>query len=527
MKRPKDSEKRLSKSGPSYPSSKKRNNKKQFVLNIASNSSYFILNIVIGIWLVPYLITHLGVDVYGIIPLAVSISAYMGLITVPFSLSITRFLGIDLKRDIVVANQTFNTAYFGVLGITALVFPFVTLAALFVPDIVNIPSGHEDPVRLLFFLLFSSVLVTFICSCFFVSIFSQNRLELSSLIQGVGLVIRILFIVILFFFLSPQLWHVGVGFLGGTLLVLGGAVWSWRYLTPELIIRCSSFNRSRLNDLFGMTGWVFVNQFGSLLFLNIDLIVVNRLFGTESGGKYGAVLQWVILLRSLSGMLSGVLSPTILAFYAEGKIDQLVNFIKLSIKYLGLVMAIPIGLICGFADPLLTIWLGPEYAGLEPLMWLLVAHLCINVSVRPMFYVQQAFNKVKIPGLVTLVMGCANLLLALILAIVFDWGIYGVAAAGAIVLTIKNTIFTPLYGSKILNVSLTAFIWPMLPGVAGTIMLAGGSFLVATEVGVVDWISFIFYSGLLSFVYLIFIYFNFVKKDERKLIFSLLHRKIA
>ena len=90
------------------------------------------------------------------------------------------------------------------------------------------------------------------------------------------------------------------------MLTLTGAVWVWRKLTPELSVKLSSFDCSRLHNLLGMSGWILVNQVGTLFFLNIDLIVVNRLFGAESGGRYASVLQWVILLRSLSGILAGL-----------------------------------------------------------------------------------------------------------------------------------------------------------------------------------------------------------------------------
>jgi len=54
-------------------------------------------------------------------------------------------------------------------------------------------------------------------------------------------------------------------------------------------------------------------------------------------------------------------------------------------------------------------------------------------------------------GLVTLVIGVGNLLLALLLAGVFGWGLNGLAAAGAITLTVRHLLFTPLYGARVLN----------------------------------------------------------------------------
>ncbi len=46
-----------------------------------------------------------------------------------------------------------------------------------------------------------------------------------------------------------------------------------------------------------MGGRIIVNDVGALLLLNIDLMVVNYLYGNAAGGEYAIAFQWVILLR--------------------------------------------------------------------------------------------------------------------------------------------------------------------------------------------------------------------------------------
>ena len=55
----------------------KLNLKKQYPLNITANITFFGLKLGIGLWLIPYMIKHLGVASYGLIPLAISITAYI------------------------------------------------------------------------------------------------------------------------------------------------------------------------------------------------------------------------------------------------------------------------------------------------------------------------------------------------------------------------------------------------------------------------------------------------------------------
>lgn len=52
----------------------------QLPRNLAANIAYFLVNIVIGVLLIPYFINILGVAAYGIIPLATSITGYVAIV---------------------------------------------------------------------------------------------------------------------------------------------------------------------------------------------------------------------------------------------------------------------------------------------------------------------------------------------------------------------------------------------------------------------------------------------------------------
>jgi len=220
---------------------------------------------------------------------------------------------------------------------------------------------------------------------------------------------------------------------------------------------------------------VVINQIGSLLFLQIDLIIVNLLFGAASAGEYAIALQWVVLLRAVAGVLSGVLTPTILSCYAREQIGTLIRVTKSAVKLMGLAMALPIGLVCGLAPQLLTVWVGEQFTSLAPLMVLLTVHLAVNLAVLPLFPINVAYNRVRVPGLVTFFMGIGNFGFAIALPLLTGWGYYGVAAAGAIVLTLKNAFFTPWYATRVLGVGVHTFTRSMLPGIVATVIIGAAA----------------------------------------------------
>jgi len=420
-------------------------------------------------WFTPYLIRNLGIEAYGLVPLALQVTGYMSLLTVALSGSVGRFLTIDLARgDTSGANRTFNTSLLACIVGSAALLPIALGLSYAAPFFLSVPAGHEDGARVLFLATTISFLLATVGSSFGVSTFVQSRFDVRSGIEAVTLVARVGLVIGLFAFFAPGLWIVGVAILAATALNQVGSVASWRWLTPQLSIRRSSFDWGKLREMLSMGGWMVVNQAGTLLFLNIDLLVVNMVLGAKAGGQYAPLLQWSVMLRTLAGVIAGVLTPTIIAYHARADHEGLVRISQQSVKLMGLAMALPIGLICGLGRPLLQTWLGKDFAHLAPLLALLTAPLCINLAVLPLFSINVAVNKIRWPGIATLVLGLLNLGLAIVLAKPLGWGLYGVAAAGAIVLTARNAVFIPLYGAWVLKQRPSIFLWAMVPSVVAT-----------------------------------------------------------
>jgi O-antigen/teichoic acid export membrane protein len=66
----------------------------QLPRNLAANIAYFLVNIVIGVLLVPYFIDTPGVAAYGLIPLATSITGYVAIVVQSLNTSVSRFLSL-------------------------------------------------------------------------------------------------------------------------------------------------------------------------------------------------------------------------------------------------------------------------------------------------------------------------------------------------------------------------------------------------------------------------------------------------
>jgi len=81
-------------------------------LNVVSNLASVAATAGIGLWLTAYLIAELGVAVYSIVPLAVSIGAYLSVLTRLITASSGRYVAIHYSRgELERSNTYFNSAF--------------------------------------------------------------------------------------------------------------------------------------------------------------------------------------------------------------------------------------------------------------------------------------------------------------------------------------------------------------------------------------------------------------------------------
>lgn len=494
------------------------NSPKRFAINVFSNVAMLVLNIVVGFWFTPYLIKHLGAALYGLVPLATSVTSYMSVIDRALNSALGRFLTIDLRQgNSELANKTFNTALWSSIGISILLLPIILGISINVPYLFDVPTGYEQQARWLFTAVMFAYLVGAITSTFRVSTFACNRFDLQNLTLVVGLLLRVAVIVLCFSLFLPQIWQVGLGLLLGGLGALLVSVINWRWLTPSLKISWRAFDRSRLRHLFSFSGWMVIAWVGGLLFLSIDLIIVNRFLGAEAGGGYGAVLQWSILLRTLASTVSSTLTPIVLAQYARGDMEQMAHLSQKAVKLLGLAIAFPVGLVCGLSESLLLVWLGAEFSHLALLMSTLTGHLSINLAILPIMSIFVALNKVRYPGIASLSMGTLNLILALWWVSSDKVGM-GVALAGAVTLTLKNGIFTSLYGAHIQQLPWNTYLRSINYSLLGATSVGLSGYVLAQYMVIDSWFALGITAFLIGIIYALLLYFLVLNEEDYQLL---------
>jgi hypothetical protein len=213
---------------------------------------------------------------------------------------VARYITMDLARgDHEGANRNFNT--FLVIGL-AMASVLLVLAVAFsflLPFLFKIPAGMEVAARVVFLAVAFAFLISTISNTFESAIWVSNRFEIRSLIESSSLLLRVGLVVLFFYWWQPSLFLVAIAIPIPAFGALLANIAMCRKLAPSLRVRWSDFDRSRLPALWYTSRWLLIGQLGTVLFLNIDLVLANILLGPEAGGHYAPMVQWATLLRTV------------------------------------------------------------------------------------------------------------------------------------------------------------------------------------------------------------------------------------
>lgn len=462
---------------------------RQFRGNLTANVLVFVGGTVLGLWYTPFLIDRLGVAVYGFVPLASEATMYIGILTGAIGSAIGRFISVSVgggKLD--AASGYFSTGFFVIVGLAVAFAPAVLALAWFGAGWLNVPEGAFESVRAYLVAMAAVFLVGLPAGPITSTCTATNRLDLLRIADFVGRVITVTVVVILFRAYGPSLVWVAVGSGVGVAYNWGRVVLIWRCLLPQVRLHLSYVRKAMVREVLSFSGWLTLNQLGWVAFQFSDLLVLNILAGPMVAGIYAPLLQVSSYLRNVSHLATSALGPTLVIRHGRGDTDSTVRLAIQGAKLLGLAMALPVGLFCGLAEPLLRLWVGDEFTSMAPLAWLISAPLVLAFATNMYGNLYLAVGRVKAPGIASMIRGLSALGLSILLVGPLQMGALGVAIARAIAVIGLAVMYQPWYAARVTQRPA----WPFYAGlVSAALALAasGGASTVIQALDASDWVT--------------------------------------
>ncbi|MGN1044480.1 MAG: hypothetical protein ACI4Q9_00800 [Candidatus Methanomethylophilaceae archaeon] len=421
-------------------------------LNLITDVLYMVVSALIGFMMVPYYLNELGVAAYAMIPLATSLSAYALIISDSVCGSVNRYVVVALQSgDKDEINRVYNTAMFTMIGVVLIMAPIMALVGYLSPLFFNTSSVYDFEVRVMFIGVMWAMLI-FTLGTFFIYVeAAKNNLYSVNILRVFYLVAQVALVMMMFQGRVPDLSLVGISYLGAAVSYLILAVVFSRKSFPEISISASYYDKELRHDILGLSVWGIVSKVGSLMFIQASLIMTNLLLGEVLEGYFSLIVSMVSMIFTVSYALGSLYSPLFYHEYVNERMDDLARYAKVGVKFIGALIAIPIAYLCIFFPEIMNVWVHMESEELNDIVWLMFAFMPIFGALTVLDPIQTLVLKLRSVSIITLAIGVLNIILAVVLVCLTDWGLLAIAIAWLISMFIRNVLYYMPFNARIIG----------------------------------------------------------------------------
>jgi O-antigen/teichoic acid export membrane protein len=384
------------------------------------------------------------------------------------------------------------------------------------PSWVDLTEDQRDAFTVALWLLGTAVALGFPLSLFKAILVGSGRMSLVNLVElGTTLGNATLIVVLL---------EAGYGLLGlavstaTTMLLATLLLIPFAYrLTPDLSLSPRHFERGRVRELGNYSFFFFIANVAVLIILRIDPVVIKAFLPLSAVAVYAVAAKVSEYTYLLNKQFSNALMP--LVSQSKGADDSAtVRRVLIDGTRFLMAIAVPfIALLYFYAEDIIRVWMGDEFAGSVSLLRiLLIAVLFTSVQLN-------AANVLGMTGhhrLVAFSMGASALLnLVLSILLIQQWGLTGVALATLVAaFTVEILIIVPRACAQN-GVSFGRFVsGALLPVVPALVPSLGSAFLL-DQLWPSESFLRIFVQGAASaLIFFAVFYWTGAKPEERRLL---------
>lgn len=266
---------------------------KRLMINLISSIIALAVQMGISLVLTPILVEKLGNEAYGFIGLANNFVSYATIITVALNSMASRFITIAIHRnEEKKANEYFSSVFLANIIMSVVILILLILMIANLNSLLDVPSYLEQDVKITFILVFINFIITLLSTVFTVATFVKNRVDLSSIQQTIGNLLKVVAIIILFWLFQPKIYFISIAAIVYTLYVMIANIHLTKKLAPELKIDVKNFKGSAVLELIKSGLWNSLSNLSSILLNGLDLLIANLFIDSVAMGTLSIAKQY-------------------------------------------------------------------------------------------------------------------------------------------------------------------------------------------------------------------------------------------
>jgi O-antigen/teichoic acid export membrane protein len=432
----------------------------------------------LGVLILPFNIAHLGTSAYGLWVLAASVTAYFSVLDMGYSGALVKFVAqYRTRRDVTALNEILSTVFFIFLAAAAVMYLAGGLVAVWVDSIFHLAPGQTQTARIVLLVVTLNVAASTAFSVFGGVINGFQRYDLNNLVGSASSVATAIVNVLVLL--------AGFGLVG--LVVSMTAVrlltyWVYRAnayrVFPGLHISPSLFRRARLREVTGFSMHMAVIDWANKLNYSVDALVIGAFVNTTAVAVWAIAQRLAEFSQRLANQLNEILFPAVVENDTAARLDRLQRIFVEGTK-LSLATVTPLsGAMLFLADPLITAWVGPDFARSVVLLQLLSVTVIVRVGNATGTMLLKGAGEHRVVSMANISAAACNV--GLSIALVRPLGLVGVALGTLIPVSLTAMfLLFPLACRRVelpVGRAIARGVWPALwPG------LVMAAFIVSTR----------------------------------------------
>lgn len=441
-------------------------------INVIAGWVCHVTGMLIGFFLMPYVLGIVGDASYGTWLLLSSLAGYTGLLYLGFGETIARYTARQVARqEWEQLNETISGIFAAYLVSGAIAILAAIVLALAAPYLNQWDGQSIVEVQWAIVILGINAAVSICGSVNGGILYGIQRFDIERSIQIAGQFVRLGLIVALLSVRQPLL----------TLALIFTAVTlteQWLYYVaarrrvPTLRIRLGLMRWNVVKESYGFAVFNGLGLVATKLIYETDTIVIGFSLGATFVVPYAIGLRLCEMIRQPIRQVGEVFLPRAGELLETGRRADLQSLV---IKGMGLALLLSGGFFIGawyFGGLLIETWMPKSYPDSHLVFTILVGAQMAALPVSILHMVLVGMGQVRMPSLLRLLAAACNLVLSLVL--VRFYGIVGVAIGTLIpILLIDLCVLLP-YGARQLGISFWPFVWqvagPQLAPLTGLLL---------------------------------------------------------
>ena len=432
---------------------------RHIVRNVLFNWFGAISTLVVGFFLMPFIIHRLGNVAYGVWVLAVGVTAYLGLLDLGMQSAVLRFVSKGhTQNDHQGASEAISAALWVRLQISALILVLSAgLAAVF-PLIFNkVPTELARDAREAVFLIGVTTAITMSVGVVAGVLSALNRYDLQNYLTAVQTAVRVIGVVAVLR-RGHGIVAIAVCELIAVLIYNALLVWVAHRLYPQLQILLNKPKRETLKRIWTYSSYAFLTTIAIQLIYQTDTIVVGKAVSIAAVTYYaiaGSICSYT--MQAISSM-GTTFVPAASTYEAAGDSNSLLMLYRNGTRAT-LAVSLPILItLMVRGRSFIGLWMGPQYSHSSgTVLVILCSALLFAFANRTAQAIAFGVEKHKMSAIWSIGEGVTNLALSIVLG--RRYGLYGVAIGTMVPSLIVHLLLWPSYISKLVGLSYSEVVW--------------------------------------------------------------------